>query len=420
MRRAIHTSTACGISHATSTGRNTAGFQRFTSLTKFVGFQTRCLDCNAKLLPPQPACQSCGSSNFRTIEERVRGWVGIQRFDDATNFGINLIRNGRSIRIAERTAFFEYVDEFKKTVKDYPIDSPFGRIVGEVHLNHVPVDYLKQDFQRNSEEWQRVIAFLRGESSLQPTQPNADANDSPIFKLYQGYRRIRKVGKADMYMGYWDPRTISPSASAGMLNASITRSFESRLPGYYDDAQWWKLVELADQKPLEELVRCPSCQADNLKNAELCQVCDYVLSGKACLESSCGQTIAKSAVVCPYCGASQVLEIREPWRCQVCTGTNRSDDEACAQCGALRGTPSPASRDYLFACADKDDGLSFTGYSVHSQTARIASLLTWPPMSCAARSRRHGKGHPCRSFPSRRIFSRSTWTRAIRYFVPIA
>src|SRR4030095_17166661 len=130
--------------------------------------------CTARVSASQGTCPACGSSSFRTIQERVRGWVGIQRFDDQTAFGVDLIRNGRAIRIDEKAAFFEFTDEFKKTTKDYPIDSPFGRIVGEIHLDHVPVDFLKQDFQRSSEEWQGAIEFLRGSSSLQPTQPGAD------------------------------------------------------------------------------------------------------------------------------------------------------------------------------------------------------------------------------------------------------
>ena len=100
--------------------------------------------------------------------------MGIQRYDDETDYGIDLIRNGRAIRIGEQKAFFEYTDEFKHTTKDYPVDSPYGRIVGEIQLNHVPVDFLKQDFQRSSPEWQRAMSALRGDSSLKPSEPGAD------------------------------------------------------------------------------------------------------------------------------------------------------------------------------------------------------------------------------------------------------
>jgi len=53
-----------------------------------------------------------------------------------------------------------------ESVREYPTDQQTGRIVGEVHLDHVPVDFQKQDFQRSSEEWQRAMDFLRGGSLL--------------------------------------------------------------------------------------------------------------------------------------------------------------------------------------------------------------------------------------------------------------
>lgn len=148
-----------------------------------VGSTKRCGTCTAILGTSDTCCPSCGSTKIRTVEERVRGWIGIQRFDSDTDFGIDLIRNGRAIRIGEKNAFFEYVDEFKHVTKDYPIDSQYGRIVGEINLDFVPVDFLKQDFQRSSAEWQRAMTFIRGNSSLQPSQPGASENNSPLYKL---------------------------------------------------------------------------------------------------------------------------------------------------------------------------------------------------------------------------------------------
>jgi hypothetical protein len=191
----------------------------------------------------------------------VSGWLGIQRFDHETEFGVDLIRNGRAIRVWEKAAFFEYTDELKQTTKDYPIDGVFGRIVGEICINHVPVDFLKQDFQRSSAEWQRAMQYLRGDSSLQPKKDGASQNQSPMFRLYQGYRRVRDIGRKDMYMGFWTadgPRRISRD-----VEKELYARFRNREPGYFDDTEWWKLVEQADQPPLEEFVQCPACLADN-------------------------------------------------------------------------------------------------------------------------------------------------------------
>ncbi len=128
--------------------------------------------------------------------------------------------------------FFEYIDEFKKTIKDYPIDSPYGRIAGEVHLDHVPVDFLKQDFQRSSPEWQRALSFLRGDTPLQPGKMKpGETNTSPVFQLYQGYRRVRTPGKTDMYMGYWDRDTGGPKRISRDVEEEYYQKFKQQFPG---------------------------------------------------------------------------------------------------------------------------------------------------------------------------------------------
>jgi RNA polymerase subunit RPABC4/transcription elongation factor Spt4 len=343
------------------------GIGQIPAVFKFnevVGNQSRCSACNALIPSGENSCPTCGSGSFRTLEERIRGWVGIQRFDDANEFGIDLIRNGRAIRIAEKSAFFDFTDELKKVIKDYPIDSPYGRIVGEVHLNHVPVDFLKQDFQRSSPEWQRAISFLRGESSLQPTQPGAENNRSPVFKLYQGYRKVRTPGRTDMYMGYWDADSGKPKRVSRETEKEYYEKFSAKQPGYHDDSEWWKLVDQADQPPVPELVECPECKAQNLRDDEQCQVCGHVLIGKACLNPECTKIIAKSAVTCGHCGTSQVPEIEEPWKCEVCGEGNAAEAETCRRCNKPRGTGHPASIAYLMQNADKDDELSMPGCSV--------------------------------------------------------
>jgi len=329
-----------------------------------VGSQMRCTSCSALLTQGEKECPSCGSGNVRTISERVHGWVGIQRFDDANLFGIDIIRNGRVIRVAEKRAFFEFVDEFQKSITDYPIDGPFGRIIGEVHLDHVPVDFLKKDFQRSSPEWIRAISFLRGDSSLQPTQPGADSNHSPLYKLFQGYRRVRTPGKSDMYMGYWDQEKRAPRRISRDVEKEYYEKFIQKTPGFYDDSEWWELVEKADRKPVDELVKCPVCTADNLKEHEVCQVCGKVMIGKTCINDECKENIARSASVCPACGVNQLPTIEEPWTCGVCKKRNRASNSVCESCESRKGEISPLSREYLLENSNKDDGLSFPGCSV--------------------------------------------------------
>lgn len=329
-----------------------------------VGSAKRCGKCTAILGSDDVKCPSCGSTSIRTIEEKVVGWVGIQRFDSDTEFGVDLIRNGRAIKAGEKSAVFEFVDEFKHTIKDYPIDSQYGRIVGEIHLDFVPVDFLKQDFQRSSVEWQKAMSFIRGNSSLQPSQPGAAENTSPIFRLYQGYRRVRQFGRGDMYMGYWDADSRSAKRISRDTEKEYYEKFKQKLPGYYDDSEWWKLVENADQPPVEELPECPVCGAQNLKEAEICAACGELLKGKCCISDDCQRMIPLSATSCPYCGTNQVPVILEPWLCKVCGKKNIATDDTCILCGSPRGAKHPLSKEELLLVSDKVDAMSSEGLTI--------------------------------------------------------
>lgn len=349
-------------------------------VNELLGVQTRCTNCTALVPPGMNECPACHGSGLRTIEERVTGWVGIQRFDSETEFGIDLIRNGRAIKVGEKAAFFEFTDEFKHTVKDYPIDGPYGRIVGEIHLNHVPVDFLKQDFQRASPEWQRSITFLRGDSSLQPKKEGAADNNSSIFMLYQGFRRVRDIGKKDMYMGYWTPE--GPKRISRDVEREYYAKFLQRLPGFFDDPEWWKLVEHADLKPVEEFIQCPSCLADNLKGQDRCTVCEEVLIPKTCINPDCGAQIAQSAEFCDQCGTSQRPTPEEEWRCEICGTKNAASRQVCLSCGAPEGVENPTSPAYLRGHGYKSDDLSIPNCSIllangdYSQPADVTTYVT--------------------------------------------
>ncbi len=335
--------------------------------------QKKCAQCTATLESFQSTCPACGSHEIRTIEERIKGWVGIQRFDDLSEFGIDLIRNGRAIRISEKSAFFEFVDEFQKTIKDYPIDSNFGRIVGEVHLNHVPVDFMKQDFQRSSPEWHRAISFLRGDSSLQPMQPGAENNTSPIYKLYQGYRKVKTPGKTDMYMGSWDPVKEEPRRIDRAVEKEFYERFKNKEPGYYDDGEWWKKVEEADRKPVKQLPVCPDCGCQNLEEAEVCIGCGKVLRGKTCIV--CGEYIPVSAKICPKCGKPQEVEIIHPWTCAVCGTKNNPPAEVCSNCGASKDEENYLSSEYLLKHSEEDVQLSIQDCTVELANGQMSSPL---------------------------------------------
>lgn len=345
---------------------------------KVIHTYRKCASCGATIHEGETCCpdSSCGSSSLVTHEERISGWVGIQRYLDASHFGIDLIRNGRAIRTLEKEAFFQFQDpETGDPIVDYPIDNREGRIVGEIHLDHVPVDPAKQNFERSSPEWRRAIEFLRGKSSLQPERPGADSNMSPIFKLYQGYRKVRNPGRRSMTMGKWLPGNNEPKALSRAEIDDLKQKFDNRDPGYFDDAEWWKLVEQAEEKPVEGLRACPSCHLDSPSGLEECPHCAHIFEGKLCLNNDCGKTISRSAVLCPICGANQVPEVVAPWNCGVCGRPNSSDETVCEACGNTRGTLNPVSKDGLNGISHKDDELSIRGLSIGLASGNLSSPI---------------------------------------------
>ncbi len=326
------------------------------TFNEVVYHQKKCMKCGAVLEEFQSSCPSCGCGEIRSVEEKISGWVGIQRYDSLTEFGIDLIRNGRAIRVSEKSAFFEYTNELGETIKDYPIDTNYGRIVGEVHLDHVPVDFQKQDFQRSSPEWQRAMTFLRGNSSLQPKQPGAEQNASPIFKLYQGYRKVKTAGKTDLYMGYWDSVKNEPHRISREKEKEFIDKFRAGDPDYLDDTKWWAEVEAADHEPVKPLPTCPQCGVQILESAEICSACGKVLKGKKCIK--CEEIIPQSAKICPKCNTAQEAEILQPWKCEVCHKSNLPTLTECAYCGSPKGAQNTLSVEYLKEHANLSDELS--------------------------------------------------------------
>lgn len=333
---------------------------------KVIHSYRKCAACEATIPDGETHCPSagCECTSFITQEEKISGWIGIQRYLDASHFGLDLIRNGRAIRQLEKEAFFTFHDETGDPVVDYPIDNREGRIVGEIHLDHVPVDPAKQNFERSSPEWRRAIEFLRGASSLQPERPGADTNQSPIFKLYQGYRKVRTPGKRSMTMGKWLSGSTEPRALNRAEIEELRKRFDNHEPGYFDDAEWWKLVEQADNKPVPGLRKCPGCSLESPDGLDDCPHCGHVFNGKQCLNTDCSQLINKNAVTCPVCGAYQIPHVSTPWRCDVCGAANHSDHTECAVCTQSRGTPNPVARATLDAGSQQEDRLSVQGMSV--------------------------------------------------------
>lgn len=128
-----------------------------------------CTTCMVTVPEDSVACPTGGAScDVVSIERRVHGWVGIQRYLHETDFGLDLIRNGRKIELANQDLFLW--KEGDSTSIEYPIDDPRkrGRFVGEIHLDHCRVSYTKNRFERDDPAWEEMVRVVRGEGPMLP------------------------------------------------------------------------------------------------------------------------------------------------------------------------------------------------------------------------------------------------------------
>src|SRR5262249_45879804 len=154
-----------------------------------------------------------------------------------------------------------------------------------------------------SDEWHAAMQFLRGGPLTPSKWAPGESNKSPVSMLFQGYRKVRNFGRADMYMGQYSPLRAKAERISREVQREYRARFENREPGYYDDAKWWELVESAGDKPIDEVPECPKCGFQNLPASEVCEGCGFVLLGKKCLNADCRREIAKSALSCVFCGS---------------------------------------------------------------------------------------------------------------------
>lgn len=207
-------------------------------------FCTRCW----QWLSDTPSCPQCGTGDaVRNRERRIKGWLGIQTYCDREDYGIDFLRHGRKIEVANKELFTWDHDGEKEL--EYPIDDLRlgGRIVGEIHLDHCSVPYTKDLFSRTDPSWNDMIRAVRGDGPLRPqraTELGFGQNDSPLARLYQGFRRATPHGKvAGVYS-----RLLAVKDNEAAR--SLAEKFYAGEPGLETDERWWKLIEEADRELL--------------------------------------------------------------------------------------------------------------------------------------------------------------------------
>lgn len=194
---------------------------------------------------PCPVCGTPGSLLAR--QRTVRGWIGLQRYLDKTEYGFDFVRNGRKIEIANKDLFVWRRDDVEEP--EYPIDDQRGRgrFVGEIHIDHCRVDYAKQRFDRNDPAWTEMVQLIRGEGPLRPEKARElgfGQNDSPLFRLFKAYRR---TSPQSTMAGAWKRILIVRDNERAL---EMARRFHDGDPDFQFDAKWWELIQEADTDAL--------------------------------------------------------------------------------------------------------------------------------------------------------------------------
>jgi hypothetical protein len=198
-----------------------------------------CTTCMAMLPEDATGCPT-GSASCNIVEttRRVRGWVGIQRYLHDTDYGLDFIRNGRKIELANKDLFLWREGDSAEI--EYPTDDQRkrGRFVGEIHIDHCRVSYTKNRFERDDPAWEEMVRVVRGEGPLQPMKAKTlgyGGNNSPLYRLYQAFRRTSPQGKN----GLWSRILVVKDNDRAV---EMAKRFEDNDPDYLDDERWWQLV----------------------------------------------------------------------------------------------------------------------------------------------------------------------------------
>jgi hypothetical protein len=224
-----------------------------------------CGDCGNWQKPDKGLCDQCGGENLTARERRIYGWLGIQRHLDKREFGIDFLRNGRKILQWDKQLFNwqNPHDPLGAVDTEYPIElaNQGGRIIGEIHLDHVPVTYQKDAFEYSDRSWRAAVDFLRGVGPLQPEKAKRaeyPENTSPLGRLFKGYRR-NAAGA----------RCLIPGDGTGPIHEETRRwaqRFHAGDPEYQSDRRWWEAVVYHDEQgkksKLEKAQRGTATQPD--------------------------------------------------------------------------------------------------------------------------------------------------------------
>ncbi|MDV7134522.1 ATP-binding protein [Williamsia muralis] len=192
-------------------------------------------------------CDQCGSGALQERARHLHGWLGIQRHLDKRDFGIDFLRNGRKILQFDKQLFnWRNPDDPSSPLDvEYPVElaNQGGRIIGEIHLDYVPVHYDKSAFEYSDKAWRGAVQYLRGAGPLQPQKAKHAGypeNVSPLGRLFKGYRR-NAAGRRDLIPG-------DGSRPLHEETRQWAQKFWAGDAEYQTDDKWWKQVEIHEAR----------------------------------------------------------------------------------------------------------------------------------------------------------------------------
>lgn len=149
-----------------------------------------CMNCGRWYGTAYEQCVDCEGTDIQERERRIWGWLGIQRYADKSDFGLTFLRHGRAITYQDKS-LFDWETPDGEFVLEYPIELGMGRIVGEIHLDHTPVNVRKNNFDKSSSEWRFMVEKIRGPEPLRPQiamRLVGQKNTSPMSRFFNAYR----------------------------------------------------------------------------------------------------------------------------------------------------------------------------------------------------------------------------------------
>ena len=172
---------------------------------------------------------------------RLKGWVGVQRYSDPSDFGIDFIRNGRKILVADKSLFSFENPDTGTLVPEYPVElgsTVGGRLVGELNVDYLIPTYQKNGFDTTDRAWRVTLDAVRGAGPILPKKRKAfgyDAdNTSPLGLLVNAYRRA-------------DPGTKNLSLPSGVARGFL-KEYRDNNPDYISDDKWYRAAQEADRE----------------------------------------------------------------------------------------------------------------------------------------------------------------------------